>query len=126
MAEDTPVLRGNVLASACPSREILKHMTNRWGLLVMVALGDGQSRRFSDLRRMVEGVSERMLTQTLQQLEGDHMVHRHSFNTVPPRVEYRLTDLGKAAHLRLYALVNWLETNLPEILAEKERQVADI
>lgn len=125
MTEET-LLRGNVLAGACPSREILKHMTNRWGLLVMVALGDGQSRRFSELRRMVEGVSERMLAQSLQQLEGDHMVRRHSFNTVPPRVEYCLTELGKAAHLRLYALVNWLETNLPEILAEKERQITDI
>lgn len=114
-------LRGNVLASACPSRPILQHLTNRWGLLVMVALGDGQAKRFSELRRQIDGISERMLAQTLQYLEGDRMIARHAYNTSPPHVEYRLTALGQAAHLRLDALVNWIETNLPEIMLEKEK-----
>jgi len=78
--------KGNVLASECPSREILRRLTSRWGLLVLVVLRGG-THRFSELRRAIDGVSERMLTQTLQQLEQDGMLVRQSFQTVPPPVE---------------------------------------
>ena len=107
--------KGNVLASECPSREILRRLTSRWGLLVLVVLRGG-THRFSELRRAIDGVSERMLTQTLQQLEQDGMLQRQSFQTVPPHVEYTLTPLGEAAAEKVDALVNWLQDNLDDIM----------
>lgn len=111
-------LRGRVLSENCPSREILQHLTSRWGGLVMISLMSG-TKRFSELRREIEGVSERMLTQTLQQLEADGMLSRYSFNTVPPKVEYSLTHYGKQAAEKYYYLVDWLESNLPDILSKQ-------
>ncbi len=110
--------RGRVLSENCPSRPILQHLTNRWGGLVMIVLLKG-THRFSELRRDIEGISERMLTQTLQQLEQDGMVHRQSFNTVPPHVEYSLTSYGRQAGEKIADLVDWLETHLGEILASR-------
>lgn len=111
--------RGDVMAAACPSREILQHLTSRWGVLVLIALLPG-TQRFSALRREIGGVSERMLAQTLQWLEGDGMVNRHSFNTVPPHVEYTLTPLGEQAAEKVQDLADWLEVNLPAILQSRE------
>jgi len=106
--------RGNLLAADCPSREVLKHVTSRWGVLVLMAL-EGKTRRFSELRRMIGGVSERMLAQTLQWLEGDGLVDRVSYPVVPPHVEYSLSPLGVEAASRVRALADWIETSLPEI-----------
>ena len=106
--------RGNVLAADCPSREVLKHVTSRWGVLVLMAL-EGRTRRFSELRRTIGGVSERMLAQTLQWLEGDGLVDRVSYPVVPPHVEYSLSPLGVEAASRVRALADWIETSLPEI-----------
>ena len=111
------VERGNVLASACPSRQILQHLTSRWGALVLVSLHSG-TKRFSELRRAIDGVSERMLTKTLQELEADGMLIRKSYNTVPPQVDYTLTVFGEQASNKMFELVDWLETNLNGILAE--------
>lgn len=110
--------RGNLFAEKCPSREVLKHMTSRWGVLILVAL-QGGTHRFSELRRKVGGVSERMLAQTLQWLEGDGLVLRQSFPVVPPHVEYSLTPLGREAAVKVEALADWIELNLPLILAMK-------
>src|SRR4051812_28808066 len=93
------LLRGDLLARDCPSREVLKHVTSRWGVLVLIAL-EHRTLRFSELRRMVSGVSERMLAQTLQWLEADGIVDRKAFNVVPPHVEYSLTPLGREAAAR--------------------------
>jgi len=113
------VRHGNVLAKACPSRKRLQHLTSRWGVLVLLVLLKG-TMRFSELRRTIEGVSERMLTQTLQQLEGDGIVRRRVFQTVPPQVDYTLTPLGREAALKLMALVDWIEINLPRFESEVE------
>lgn len=110
--------RGDVLAANCPSREVLKHLTSRWGVLVMIVLLPG-TQRFSALRRSIEGISERMLSQTLQWLEADGMVHRHVYNTVPPHVEYTLTPLGREAAEKVRDLADWIEINLPAILQEQ-------
>lgn len=115
------VLRGNVMAKECPSRQVLNHLTSRWGVMVMISLLSGE-KRFSELRRTIDGVSERMLAQTLQQLEADAMVHRKDFQTVPPHVEYSLTELGLEATSHLKGLVNWLEFNLPRILEQRVEQ----
>jgi DNA-binding HxlR family transcriptional regulator len=106
----------NVLAADCPSRQVLTHVTSRWGALVMIALATG-THRFSALRRRIGGVSERMLAQTLQQLEGDGMVRRVAHDVVPPHVDYSLTPLGVQAAEKVVALSAWIEVNLAEILA---------
>lgn len=115
--------RGNLLAADCPSRDVLKHVTSRWGVLVLIAL-EGRTRRFSELRRTIGGVSERMLAQTLQWLEGDGLVERVAYPVVPPHVEYSLTPLGIEAAARVRALADWIETSLPEIAAWRERDDA--
>ncbi|MRD71892.1 transcriptional regulator [Rhodocyclus tenuis] len=107
--------RGNLFAAQCPSRDVLKHVTSRWGVLVLVALLDG-THRFSDLRRKVGGVSEKMLAQTLQWLEGDGFVQRTSYPVVPPRVEYTLTPSGEEVGRRVQGLADWIELNLPHVL----------
>ena len=107
------------MAAACPSREVLKHLTSRWGVLVLVALQDKRL-RFSDLRRRIGGINERMLAQTLQWLEADGMVERRDHGTVPPHVDYRLTPLGAEAAERVRALADWIETNLPRIVAGRD------
>ena len=106
--------RGDLMAEACPSREVLKHMTSRWGVLVLLAL-QGGTHRFSELRRAIGGVSERMLAQTLQWLEGDGLVDRVAYEVVPPHVEYSLTPLGQEAAERVRALADWIEVSLPRI-----------
>ena len=117
------VERGNVLASACPSRQILQHLTSRWGALVLVSLHSG-TKRFSELRRAIDGVSERMLTKTLQELEADGMLIRKSYNTVPPQVDYTLTEFGSQASNKMFELVDWLEMNLGNILAGQQNTVS--
>lgn len=112
------VRQGNVMAATCPSRLILQHVTSRWGTLVMIALLSG-THRFSALRRAVGGVSERMLAQTLQLLEGDGLVLRVAFDVVPPHVEYSLTPLGVEAAQHVAALAGWIEGHLAGILAQK-------
>jgi DNA-binding HxlR family transcriptional regulator len=109
---------GNVLATNCPSRPILQHLTSRWGTLVMIALATGPH-RFAELRRKVGGVSERMLSQTLKDLEADAFVLRTAHAVVPPHVDYELTDLGQEAAKHVVALATWIEAALPEILPRK-------
>ncbi|MCF5052022.1 transcriptional regulator [Pseudomonas syringae] len=113
------VRRGELLEADCPSREVLKHMTSRWGVLVLVVLLGG-THRFSELRRKIGGVSEKMLSQTLQGLEGDGLVNRLSRPVVPPYVEYTLTPLGKEAAVKVEAMVDWIEDNLAEIMQFKK------
>lgn len=112
------MIKGNVLNQNCPARPILRDLTSRWGLLVMLVLYDG-TKRFSEICREIDGVSERMLTETLQKLEQDGMLVRRSFNTVPPHVEYTLTELGTAAAEKLSGLAEWLQDNLDEILQNR-------
>ncbi len=116
--------RGNVMAADCPSRAILQHLTSRWGVLVMVALATGPH-RFAGLRRAVGGVSERMLSQTLKDLEGDGFVLRTAHAVVPPHVDYELTAMGQQAAVHVVALAGWIETALPDILAGKAPLAAE-
>jgi len=116
------MLRGEVFSDKCPSRDILKHVTNRWGGLVLVALLQGMH-RFSDLRRKLSGVSEKMLAQTLQTLEQDGFVLRVSYPVVPPHVEYSLTPLGEELAKQVELLVDWIEINLPRILEAQKAGV---
>ena len=110
--------RGDLLAAQCPSRDVLRHVTSRWGVLVLLVLAEG-TQRFSGLRRRIGGVSEKMLAQTLQWLEGDGLVDRHEFPVVPPHVEYTLTPLGVEAAERVRGLADWIELNLSRIMTAR-------
>lgn len=114
--------RGALFDTQCPSREVLKHVTSRWGVLVLVGLLAG-TQRFSSLRRKIGGVSEKMLAQTLQGLEGDGFVMRTSFPVVPPHVEYSLTPLGVEVARHVEQLADWIEENLSKILASRPKAV---
>ena len=110
------VRRGDVLSADCPSRPVLRRVTNRWGVVVLIALGTG-THRFSELRRRVHGVSERMLAKTLQDLEADGFVERVAYPVVPPHVEYSLTPLGEELLPHVAGLADWIESNIGRILA---------
>lgn len=103
-----PTLEADVFSRDCASREILQNVTSRWGLLALVALVDGEL-RFNALRRRVDGVSERMLSVTLQALERDGYVNREMLQAIPPRVEYSLTHMGRAVAERLAGLIDLVE-----------------
>jgi DNA-binding HxlR family transcriptional regulator len=104
--------RGNCFKRACPARAILSHVSGRWGSLVIAALHADGTLRFSQLRGRIEGVSEKMLAQTLRELERDGLLVRRSFPVVPPHVEYTLTTLGKGVAEHVAALVGWIETHV--------------
>ncbi|ADI09245.1 putative transcriptional regulator [Streptomyces bingchenggensis BCW-1] len=113
------VLIGGSEGAMCPSRLVLEHVTSRWGVLVLSVLMDG-THRFSEVRRAIGGVSEKMLTQTLQTLERDGFVHREAYPVIPPHVDYSLTELGEEAARRVWALAQWTNEKVPEVLAARE------
>ncbi|WP_426139772.1 winged helix-turn-helix transcriptional regulator [Pseudomonas sp. DWP3-1-2] len=106
---------GELMAVDCPSRIILSHVCSRWGVLVLVVLRGGMH-RFSELRRKIGGVSEKMLSQTLQNLEHDGFVERKALPVVPPHVQYRLSPLGEEVALQVDILASWIEGNMPRIM----------
>ncbi|MEV6399524.1 helix-turn-helix domain-containing protein [Streptomyces sp. NPDC051907] len=110
----------DVFSKYCPSRVTLEHVTGRWGSLTLGSLYEG-SLRFNELRRRVDGVSEKMLSQTLHALERDGLVHREAQHTNPPRVDYELTPLGRAVAERLIGLIDLVEARMPEVIASRER-----
>ena len=116
--------RGDLMSCNCPSRSVLKHVTSQWGFLVLIGLEAG-TLRFSAIRRMVGGVSERMLAQTLRNLEHDGLVDRVAFDVVPPHVEYSLTPLGVGAAAKVRELADWIEGSLPAMAATWSAQAAD-
>ncbi|GHB17417.1 MULTISPECIES: winged helix-turn-helix transcriptional regulator [Streptomyces] len=114
-AERTP----SVNQPMCPSRLVLEHVTSRWGVLVLAALLE-RSYRFSELRRTIGGVSEKMLAQTLQTLERDGFVHRDAKPVIPPRVDYSLTPLGREAADQVWGLARWTERRVDAVHAARE------
>ena len=110
----------DVFARTCPSRPTLEHVTGRWGSLVLGALMPGPV-RFNELRRRVDGVSQKILAQTLQALERDGFVSRELISTFPMHVEYALTPLGQAVSERLVELFELLESQMPAVLESQRR-----
>ncbi|AQA15047.1 transcriptional regulator [Streptomyces sp. SID8361] len=102
----------------CEVRQILDRVADKWSLLV-IALLDRRTLRFTELRREIDGVSQRMLTVTLRQLERDGLVHRTVHPVVPPRVDYRLTPMGATLHHTIQALVAWTEDHQDKIAAAR-------
>lgn len=109
----------DVNRAECPSRLVLEHVTSRWGVLVLAALL-ARSFRFSELRRHVGGVSEKMLAQTLRTLERDGIVHRAAQPVIPPRVDYSLTPMGEEVAEQVWALTKWVERRLDDVFEARD------
>jgi DNA-binding HxlR family transcriptional regulator len=109
----------NVLVSTCPSRTSLARIANKWTAMVVIALADRRL-RFGELRTVVDGISGKVLTDTLRDLERDGLVERRAYAEVPPRVEYELTGLGRTLHEPLLALSRWAEEHIAEVLVARE------
>lgn len=107
----------------CPTREVLDRVGDKWSVLIVVLLGE-RTHRFSELNRRIEGISQRMLTLTLRALVRDGLVTRIPYATVPPRVDYELTDLGRSLLGPLCALHTWAEAHGDDIVAARRRHDA--
>jgi DNA-binding HxlR family transcriptional regulator len=105
--------------AACPSRQILDLLANKWTMLVMGALGTG-SLRFGELRRRLDGITQKMLTQTLRNLERDGLVDRTVYPTIPPRVDYAATELGHSVVALLDAIRVWSEQHIDDVLDARD------
>jgi len=116
-------LEPNVLSSQCPTRKALDLIADKWTTLVIYLLADGTA-RYSELHRAIDGISQKMLTQTLRDLERNGLVHRKVYPEVPPRTDYSLTPLGQTLIQPLSALCGWAERHMPEL--EKARQKYDL
>ncbi len=108
-------LADGVFPAGCPSRTVLDHITSKWGVLILLALSEGEQ-RWSELRRRAEGISEKMLAQTLKTLERDGLVLRNAQPVIPPRVDYSLTERGYELSGLLVPLVTWAYNNADDIL----------
>lgn len=106
----------NVYAGTCPTRKVLDAIGDKWTVLIIGLLHDG-TKRFSELQRSIGGISQKMLTQTLRQLERDGLIQRTLYPEVPPRVEYCLTPLGKTLCAPIMAICAWAEEHIDEIMA---------
>ncbi|MFW3462843.1 winged helix-turn-helix transcriptional regulator [Streptomyces microflavus] len=120
MASDTGVSAFDVFSRQCPSRSTLEHATGRWGSLTLGALYE-ESLRFNELRRRVDGVSEKMLSQTLHALERDGLVLREAQPVNPPRVDYELTPFGREVAGQLLVLIHLVEGRMDDVIAARTR-----
>jgi DNA-binding HxlR family transcriptional regulator len=123
---DVPVEAGdaravrNVIEEACPLAEVIDHVAGKWSIGVLVAAAAGPV-RFTELERAIHGISRRMLTLTLRKLERDGLLHRCVYPTVPPKVEYTLTDMAKELHETLHRLTDWAERHRADITMARAR-----
>jgi len=123
-ASASPDGRFDVMAPACPTRQVVSTLGDKWSLLVLYALENGGTLRFSQLQRTVAGITQKMLTQTLRRLERDGIVSRTVFPTIPPRVDYALTDLGRSLSDVIAELRTWAYAHMDDIEAAREEYAA--
>jgi DNA-binding HxlR family transcriptional regulator len=123
MAQHTRQAAAATAHHDCDFRDMLSRVGDKWSLLVIAMLEGMPARRgrFSDLKRSVPGISQRMLTATVRNLERDGMLTRHVYPEVPPRVEYQLTPLGRGLMDPVRGLVSWLQSNWPAIRNAREQ-----
>lgn len=119
-ASNTDVPAAFTVTDDCPIRDVLDRVGDKWSVLVVVLLGQ-RTHRFSELHRAIEGISQRMLTLTLRALVRDGLVARTVYASVPPRVDYELTDLGRTLLVPLAALREWADAHRDDIRAARER-----
>jgi DNA-binding HxlR family transcriptional regulator len=120
---ETFPLRGNVYSADCATRQILDLISDKWTTLVILLLEAGP-KRFSELRNHIGGISQKMLTQTLRNLERDGLVSRTVYPEVPPRVEYTLTPLGQTLCRPLSTIACWAEEHIGEVMAAQAQYEA--
>lgn len=113
--------KGNLGVVDCPSRGILEHVTSRWGVLILILLLE-RTHRFNELGNKVAGVSDKMLAQTLRALEGDGFVLRVVHPTIPPKVEYSLTEMGREVATHVTTLAQWIEDNVSRVLQIRQER----
>lgn len=111
---------GDCFRSECPARDVLNHVSNRWGGLVLGALRE-RDLRYSEIRARVGGISEKMLAQTLDVLERDGLIERRSYPVVPPHVEYALSASGRELAGRLMDLFDWIGANVETFVRAQKR-----
>ncbi len=116
--------RANVYNRDCPSQSILALIGSKWSMLVLCSLRPGP-RRTHEIKRRLEGVSSKMLTQTLRELERHGIVAREDFGEVPPRVEYALTPLGRSLAALVFEIEQWVMTNYTRMSGVARRYDAD-
>ncbi|WP_106319155.1 winged helix-turn-helix transcriptional regulator [Actinoplanes italicus] len=123
--------RYDAFLAVCPSRKLLERISDKWVALILSALGSGpdcagepRPMRYSELSRLLAGVSQKMLTQTLRSLERDGLVTRTVVPTVPVTVSYELTDLGLSLHETMRGLKRWAESHMDEVLENRARSEA--
>lgn len=115
----------DVFMEQCPTRLVLDRIADKWATLVLVRLKD-EAVRFNQLRRDIDGVSQKVLSQTLKKLERDGLIHRQVFATVPVTVEYSLTPLGRTLTASIAAITDWAEANIAAVLQAQEAYDAGI
>ncbi|MEU4206272.1 winged helix-turn-helix transcriptional regulator [Rothia terrae] len=115
MPDTAQLLPADVLDQRCPSRIALRHLTDRWTPLIVTVLASGEPVRFKDLKTTIQGISPKVLTETLRTMERDGLVTREITASVPPRVDYQLTPLGLSTVEPLTALRLWAESHVSEI-----------
>lgn len=120
MFETSSSLLPNVYDANCPTRQVLDLIADKWATLIIGTL-EQRARRFAELQRQIDGISQKMLTQTLRALERDGLVQRTVYAEVPPRVEYALTPLGRTLYEPIVALITWSEANIDAVKAARER-----
>ncbi|WP_129658976.1 winged helix-turn-helix transcriptional regulator [Rothia uropygialis] len=108
----------DIMDPHCPSRTVLRHVTDRWTPLIVTSLGGGRM-RFTQLRDNIGGVTPKVLTQTLRSMERDGIVTRHASGSVPPRVDYELTELGRSLAEPIDAMRRWAESNAEAIIRSR-------
>ncbi|WP_338876076.1 helix-turn-helix domain-containing protein [Spirosoma sp. SC4-14] len=113
--------RTGPLLSSCPIRNILDRFSDKWSTLSIIHLGDAGTLRFNELKKRIDGVSQRMLTVTLRTLERDGLVKRRVYAEIPPRVEYELTDLGRSLLVQIIELGDWASNHSQQIIQARER-----
>ncbi|AZP18625.1 winged helix-turn-helix transcriptional regulator [Streptomyces aquilus] len=111
----------DVFLRDCPTRAVLEVIASKWTMLVLVALEDGRPMRFTELRRRLDGVTQKVLTATLRSLEREGLLAREVYPTVPPRVEYRLTVLGREVGALIQHITDWSQANIDTIRAARRQ-----
>jgi len=107
-------LRGDAYARDCPTRQLLDRIGDKWSVLILVLLAEEET-RFSGLKRRIDGISQKMLSQTLRSLERDGLVTRHAVATVPVTVSYSITPLGRDLVATLQLMIDWAETRMADV-----------
>lgn len=113
---DSPNYKANVLNDKCPSRQVITLIADKWSLLILWALNREGTLRYGELHRTVQGISQKMLTQTLRELERNGLVRRTVYEVIPPQVEYELTELGQSLKATLSGVCNWAQKNLGKVM----------